>query len=232
MSKKKNGGTEPQQSEPKREEDEQVVESACDTCEPPDDGQRPCEAREDGGAQDAEAPADEAARGSAEPEACAQEDSEEQREREEEPEALGESERLAAELDEVKDRLLRTAAEYDNFRKRSEREKSAAASLGEALVIEKLLPALDTLEMAVGAECSDPDFKKGVEMTAQMFKKSLADIGVSEIEAEGLMFDPALHNAVSREGSELESGTVTRVLQKGYRLGERVIRHAMVSVAE
>ncbi len=227
MSKKKNGGTEPQQSEPKREEDEQVVESACDTCEPPDDGQRPCEVREDGGAKSAEepeAPEQGGEQSAGEPQAPEQDA--------EEPDALGESERLAAELDEVKDRLLRTAAEYDNFRKRSEREKSAAASLGEALVIEKLLPALDTLEMAVGAECSDPDFKKGVEMTAQMFKKSLADIGVSEIEAEGLMFDPALHNAVSREGSELESGTVTRVLQKGYRLGERVIRHAMVSVAE
>ncbi len=143
-----------------------------------------------------------------------------------------ECKRLACELEQTKDRLLRTAAEYDNYRKRTEREKAAAVTLGEALVLEKLLPALDTLEMAAGAECADAEYKKGVEMTAEVFKKSLGDIGVTEIEAEGRMFDPALHNAVSREESELESGAVTKVLQKGYKLGERVIRHAIVAVAE
>ncbi len=136
------------------------------------------------------------------------------------------------ELDDVKDRLLRTAAEFDNFRKRTEREKSASITLGIMMAAERLLPALDTLEIAASAESGDADYKKGVEMTVGVFKTALGSLGIVEIETEGKPFDPDLHNAVAREASDLESGTVIRVLQKGYKLEDRVIRHSMVAVAE
>ena len=143
-----------------------------------------------------------------------------------------ELERTQAELEETKDRLLRTAAEYENFRKRSEREKAAAGSLGIVTAAEKLLPVLDTLELAAAADSTDAEYKKGVEMTVTVFKNALAGLGIEEIEAEGKPFDPAKHNAVSREASDLESGTVVRVMQKGYKMGDRVVRFSIVSVAE
>lgn len=145
-----------------------------------------------------------------------------------------ENERLAAELDDAKDKLLRTAAEYDNYRKRTEREKHDSANFGAINALSKLLPAMDALERASAAECSDAEYKKGVEMTLAMFESALAQAGAEEIEALGAPFDPNEHSAVATDEAdgEHESGTVTRVLQKGYKLGERVIRPSVVAVAQ
>ncbi|MEA4911916.1 MAG: nucleotide exchange factor GrpE [Oscillospiraceae bacterium] len=144
-----------------------------------------------------------------------------------------EAEHLKKELDEIRDRLLRTAAEFDNYRKRTEREKQSSVAYGSAAAVTKLLPVLDNLERAAQADSSDEEYKKGVLLTLDQFKKSLDALGVREIEALGKEFDPAVHNAVMREAAEgKESGTVTKVLQKGYRMGDRVLRPSMVAVAE
>jgi len=133
---------------------------------------------------------------------------------------------------ELNDRLLRTAAEFDNYRRRTENEKRAANGNGVASAVERILPALDTLEIAAAAESTDENYKKGVLMTLGIFRSNLESMGVKEIEAEGRSFDPNFHSAVAQEASELESGTITKVMQKGYMLGDRVIRPSMVVVAE
>jgi len=141
-------------------------------------------------------------------------------------------EQLREEVEALNDRFIRLMAEYDNYRKRTDKEKQSLVSLGTALAVERLLPVLDTLEAAVAAVSADKEFKKGVEMTASMFSAKLSSLGVSEIEAEGLKFDPNLHDCVvSEESEEHGSGTVLRVMQKGYMLNGRVIRPAMVAVS-
>lgn len=138
------------------------------------------------------------------------------------------------EAEELKDRLLRTAAEYDNFRKRSAREQDAAFGNGMSYAVEQLLPILDTLEMAAAAPCTDESYKKGVEMTLNKAAAALAALKVEEIETLGKPFDPNFMSAVQQAPAEegQESGTVVRVYQKGYKLGEKVIRFAAVVVAE
>ncbi len=151
-----------------------------------------------------------------------------------------EHDKLKKELDELKeeaaglkDRLLRAAAEFDNYRKRTEKEKQSSIAFGTNSAVEKILPVLDSLEMAANAECKDEEYKKGVLLTVSLFQSALKAMGVEEIDSLNKPFDPLLHNAVAREQSEeKESGTVLRVLQKGYKAGDKVIRHAMVSVAE
>lgn len=134
---------------------------------------------------------------------------------------------------ETKDTLMRTAAEYDNFRKRTAREQAASYSGGMAFAIEKLLPIIDTLEMAAGAPTADENYKKGVMMTLNKCGEVLGQLGVEEIPAEGLPFDPSVHAAVMQQpGGEAASGTVLQVFQKGYRLNGKVIRCASVVVAE
>ena len=134
---------------------------------------------------------------------------------------------------EAKDTLLRTMAEYDNFRKRSAREQAASYSSGMAYAIEKLLPVLDTLEMAANAPTGDENYKKGVVMTLDKCVEVFKAMGVEEIPALGLPFDPAVHAAVMQQpGGDAESGTVLQVFQKGYRLDGKVIRCASVIVAE
>lgn len=140
---------------------------------------------------------------------------------------------LKAEIDALTDKLLRTAAEFDNYRKRTEREKTASISYGCCATVERLLPVLDTLERAAEVESTDAEYKKGVVMTLDGFRKALDALGIEEISALGQPFDPELHNAVSRIADpDAESGTVVAVMQKGYRMADRVIRHAMVVVAE
>ena len=149
------------------------------------------------------------------------------------PEEPDELQLAQQEIAELKDRVLRSAAEFDNYRKRTEKEKRQSVALGMIGALEKMLPVLDTLEIAAAAESKDADYKKGVEMTVTLFKGALTALGVEEIEALGQPFDPNLHAAVAREASEeAESGTVLKVLQKGYKTADRVVRHAMVSVAE
>ena len=96
----------------------------------------------------------------------------------------------------------------------------------------KMLPVLDTLEMAAAADCSDENYKKGVLMTVSLFSGALSGLGVKEIEALGLEFDPNIHSAIAQEPSEGEPGRVLRVVQKGYSLGDRVVRPSMVIVSQ
>ena len=148
--------------------------------------------------------------------------------------AKAEAEKARAEADAAKDRLLRTAAEYDNFRKRSAREQDAAFGSGVAHAVSQILTILDTLEMAEAAPTADENFKKGVTLTLEKARAAFQALKVEEIPALGLPFDPAVHNAVMQKAAENgeESGTVLQVFQKGYKLGDRVIRHAAVIVAE
>lgn len=143
-----------------------------------------------------------------------------------------ENDKQAAELAAVKEQLLRTMAEYDNFRKRSAREKDALRAEIVTNVTSRFLPVLDNLERALQTECSDENYKKGVEMISTSFLETLKALGVEEIESDGAVFDPNLHQAVQRlDNSEQESGTVVQTFAKGYKIGDKVIRFAMVSVA-
>ncbi len=144
----------------------------------------------------------------------------------------GKEQQLKEELTTQKDQFMRLMAEYDNYRKRTEKEKTSLVSLGTSLALERLLPVLDTLEMAASAESKDPEYKKGVELTVTLFKTALTSLGISEIEAEGKPFDPNIHNCVATaENDQVESGIVVQVMQKGYMLNERVIRPSIVTVS-
>lgn len=143
-----------------------------------------------------------------------------------------ELEALKAELEHQKDMFLRTAAEYDNYRKRTEREKSQSVDYGISKAVLGMLPAIDTLERAADAPCADGDYKKGVALTIKLFTDALASLGVTPIEAMGETFDPELHAAAQQlEAEGAKSGEITAVLQKGYKLGGKVVRHAVVAVA-
>ncbi len=134
----------------------------------------------------------------------------------------------------AKEQLLRTAAEYENFRKRSAREADMKFNDGVSYAINQIIPILDTLEMAEKAPCADESYKKGVTMTLDKAAKALENLHITEIDADGKPFDPNTMNAVSQvpapEG--VESGAVVTVYQKGYMVGDKIIRHATVVVAE
>lgn len=138
------------------------------------------------------------------------------------------------EAEQLKDQLMRTAAEYDNFRKRSAREQDAAFNNGVGYAVNQILEILDTLEMAANVPTADEDYKKGVVLTLDKAAAALSTMKVEEIPAMGLQFDPNVHNAVMQQPAAegQESGTVVQVFQKGYKMGDRVIRHATVVVAE
>ena len=139
---------------------------------------------------------------------------------------------LQQELDETKDRLMRTLAEYDNFRKRTQKEREGLFPEAEAGVLAKFLPFMDNFERAMQAECADPDFKKGMEMIYQSFCEIFAAMGVEPIGEEGETFDPNLHNAVMHEENpDLGENVVAMVLQKGWKRGEKILRYAMVKTA-
>ena len=134
----------------------------------------------------------------------------------------------------LKDQMLRTAAEYDNYRKRSAREADQKFNDGVSFAVNQIIPILDTLEMAANAPTTDENYKKGVIMTLDKAAKALDALHVEEIEALGKPFDPNFMNAVQQipapDGQE--SGTVITVYQKGYKLGDKIVRHATVVVAE
>ena len=135
-------------------------------------------------------------------------------------------------LEETKDKYLRLMAEYDNYRKRTAKEKTETYNNAVSDSITEILPVIDTFEMALKTECSDESFKTGVEKIYNMFRKSLEKRGVTEIEALGKEFDPNLHNAIKQvEETDYAENYVCEVFQKGYRLGKKVIRHSMVAVA-
>lgn len=136
--------------------------------------------------------------------------------------------------EELKNQLLRTAAEYDNYRKRSQREADQKFNDGVSHAVTQILGILDTLDMAANAVCADENYKKGVMMTLDKAAKALENLNITEIEALNKPFDPNFMNAVQQvppaEGQE--SGDVVQVFQKGYKIGDKIIRHATVVVAE
>lgn len=143
-----------------------------------------------------------------------------------------ETEKLQEQMDALNDRLLRTMAEYDNFRRRSQREKESIYPQATAAAVAQFVPILDTFDRALGAPCTDEEFKKGVEMILTNFKEVLKKLGVEEFAETGDVFDPEMHNAVMHvEDDSMEAGVIAEVFQKGYRLGDRIVRHAMVKVA-
>lgn len=141
--------------------------------------------------------------------------------------------KLRQELLEMTDKYTRLYAEFDNFRKRSDREKSQMFELGARDVIEKLLPVVDNFERALAAVPAETEdaFAKGVQGIYRQIQKFFADLDVAVIEAEGQKFDPAKHNAVMTDTeSDAEEDTVTQDLQKGYTFRGTVVRHSMVKV--
>ncbi|MCR4907316.1 MAG: nucleotide exchange factor GrpE [Lachnospiraceae bacterium] len=142
---------------------------------------------------------------------------------------------------ELNEKHLRLMAEFENFRRRSDKEKEAMFETGAKSVIEKILPVVDNFERALGMSGADSEeseeskdpFMDGMKMVYKQLMTELSSIGVEPIEAVGKSFDPALHNAVMQEESEeLESGSVAKELQKGYTYRGSVVRHSMVSVVQ
>lgn len=144
-----------------------------------------------------------------------------------------EKEKLQKELDAAKEAHMRTLAEYDNFRKRSIKEKEAIAGDSKAMALTELLPVLDNFERAaMNSEADFDSYRKGVEMTFGSFMDVLKKLGVEQFGEPGEQFDPNIHNAVMHcEDDSLEENVITDVFSKGYKLGDRVLRHAMVKVA-
>ena len=130
------------------------------------------------------------------------------------------------------DAHLRLAAEYDNFRKRTAKEKEQSYQNGRADAVEKLLPVYDNLSRALQQETQDAAFKKGVEMTMAELLKIFGNLGVEVYGEAGDTFDPNLHNAILHVDDEsIPENTITQVFQQGFKMGEKIVRFAMVQVA-
>ena len=167
-------------------------------------------------------PADEAAEQSVQPEGAAESPNP----------LLEELEALKKDLSDQEDKFLRLAAEYDNYRRRSQKEKESAWADSKAETAAAFLPVYDNLERALKQETADEAFKKGVEMTMTQLKEILAKLGIEEIPALGETFDPNLHNAVMHvEDESAGENTIVDVFQAGFKSGDKVIRFAMVKVA-
>ena len=141
-------------------------------------------------------------------------------------------EKLTAELNETKDKLLRVMAEYDNFRKRSQKEKEMAYGDTKASTIAEFLPVYDNFQRAMSAEATDLDsFKKGIEMIFNQYGETFKKLGVESFGEKGETFDPNIHNAVMHgEDEELPENSISDVFSTGYKMGDRVIRPAIVKV--
>lgn len=147
---------------------------------------------------------------------------------EEAPKAPTQEELLQAE----KDKYMRLAAEYDNFRKRSQRERDGLYQQVKGDTVLKILPVYDNLARALSLTCADEAFYKGIEMTMTQLMNILEELGVKPIEAVGQKFDANLHNAVMHvEDEEHGEGEIVEEFQKGFMLGDKVIRFSMVKVA-
>ncbi len=141
-------------------------------------------------------------------------------------------EALQASLREQEDKYLRLLAEYDNYRKRSQKEKENAWTTAKADTAKEFLPVYDNLERALKQETTDEAYAKGVQMIMTQLKAVLEKLGIEEIPALGETFDPNFHNAVMHmEDDSLGENTVAEVFQTGFKIGDKVIRHAMVKVA-
>lgn len=167
--------------------------------------------------------------------AAAEEVKEEAKEEAAPEEERAEESELAAlrkQVEELNDRLLRTLAEYDNFRRRSQKEKEAIYGDVKAETVAKFLPVIDNFERAAGTAGDFEAYKKGIEMTVQQLFDVLSGLGVEAFGEKGEAFDPNVHNGVMHEeNEELDENVVSDVFMKGYKMGDRVIRHATVKVA-
>ena len=148
------------------------------------------------------------------------------------PQTDSEVEQLKAQLAQQEDKFLRMAAEYENYRRRTAKEKEAIWADAKGDAASAFLPVYDNLERALKQETADEAYKKGVEMTMNQLKTVLEKLGITEIPALGETFDPNVHNAVMHVDDEsLGENVVADVFQAGFKLGEKVIRFAMVKVA-
>ena len=190
---------------------------------------------EDAAVPEQETPAEQAAENEKPPEAEATESQEAKSEDTKSEPAAGDgsaaADDCAAKVQAEHDRYLRLAAEYDNYRKRSARERESIYSDVRADTVTKFLPVYDNLVRALEQSTADEAYRKGVEMIMTQFKDILGRLGVTEIESVGQTFDPALHNAVMHDTDE-EKGenVIVQELQKGFKMGDKVIRFAMVKV--
>ena len=152
---------------------------------------------------------------------------------EEKPEAeSAELEKLKAENAELRDKYLRLLAEFDNYRKRSVKERQEIYPEATASAVAAFLPLADNFERAAGAECSDEKYKAGVMMIYDQLSNAFKKLGIEEIARVGETFDPSIENAVNQiQDENLKENSVAQVYQKGYRLGEKIIRPATVCVA-
>ena len=151
--------------------------------------------------------------------------------------AIAELKAKAAKADEHWDRFVRLSADFDNFKKRAAREKQETIQFANQTLLQKLIPVLDNLEMALSAALagqngSEDSLKTGLTMVNSQFKSALAECGLEEIDATNKLFDPNWHEAVSQqETAEVPEGQVVQQLRKGYKIKERLIRPAQVIVA-
>ena len=136
------------------------------------------------------------------------------------------------ELDEANDRYKRMYAEFENYKKRSAKERETLYNSIMSDVVTSLLPVIDNLEMALNAQTEDSNYKQGIELVYKQFMSTMEKNGVEQIKAEGETFDPSLHEAVSSVIDEnLGEKEIKQDLRKGYKIGNKVIRHSMVVVA-
>lgn len=135
-------------------------------------------------------------------------------------------------LQEANDKYMRLFAEFDNYRKRTSKEKTESYQDAVAKTVLTLLPVVDNFERAMAVSCADAAFQSGMEKIYQQLCEALAKLGVTEIPALNEAFDPKVHNAIRQiEDENFGENIICEVYQKGYRLGDRIVRHAMVSVA-
>lgn len=135
-------------------------------------------------------------------------------------------------IKEEKEKYLRLAAEYDNYRKRTQKEKDSLYGDIKADTLRKFLPVYDNLERALKQETEDEAYRRGIEMIMTQFENTMTALGVTEIKAQGEKFDPEKHNAVMHvEDESLGENEIVEVFQKGFAMGEKIIRFAMVKVA-
>jgi len=148
------------------------------------------------------------------------------------PDLAAQLEALAAEKADLYDRLLRRQAEFENLRRRSEREKQEISEFAAMSVLTAVLPVMDDFERALGVECADREYVKGVELIYQRLSEALQKLGLEPIAVEGRKFDPNLHHAVQTvETREVEDHSIVDELQKGYNFRGKMLRPAMVKVA-
>lgn len=164
------------------------------------------------------------------------EETEKKENNEETEETVNETSEETAEVkeaeDDFKDKYLRVLAEFDNFKKRTQKEKAELYDFTLCEVVSKILPVYDTLKLALNHETTDEALKTGLDLTLKQFEKVFSDMNVSEIETLGKTFDPNLHNAVMHIDDEnYGEKEIVEVFQVGYKMNEKVIRYSMVKVA-